>query len=202
MLPAPASIAAIPMARSNGSWNPAVPPPPVGGAAVGNGLGLGLDVGDGLGLAVGLGVGLGVALGDGLGDVDGERLGEPLAELLGVAVALVPGDDVVGSAPGGALPEQAETAMEASMARMPQLTAVNLVRSPVPEVAARPFTEPPHASGRSRARFRVPHPRKRRGPLNIKLSANDHAMACPPLEYQVTRAPAPGEGGGRNGGIG
>jgi hypothetical protein len=157
----------MPMPRSNGSWNPAVPPPPVGGAPVGNGLGLGLDVADGLGL--GLAVGLGVALGDELGDVDGERLGEALAELLGVAVALVPGDDVVGSAPGGALPEQAETAMEASMARMPQLTAVNLVRSPVPEVAARPFTEPPHASGRSRTRFRVPHPRKRRGPLNIRL---------------------------------
>jgi hypothetical protein len=173
MLPAPASIAAMPIPRSRGSWNPAVPPPPVGGAAVGNGLGLGLDVLDGVGLAVGLGVGLGVglavALRDGVGDVDAEWLGEALAELLGVAEALVPGDDVVGSAPDGALPEQAETAMEASMARMPQLTAVNLVRGPVPEVAARPFTEPPHASGRSRSRFRVPHPRKRRGPLNIRL---------------------------------
>jgi len=171
MLPAPASIAAIPMPSSRGSWNPAVPPPPVGGAAVGTGLGLGLglDVGDGVGLAVGLGVRLGVALGDELGDVDAERLGEALAELLGVAVALVPGDDVVGSAPDGALPEQAETAMEASMARMPQLRAVILVRCPVPEVAARPFTEPPHASGRSRTRFRVPRPRKRRGPLNIRL---------------------------------
>jgi hypothetical protein len=173
MLPAPASIAAMPMPRRRGSWNPAVPPPPVGGAAVGNGLGLRLGLADGVGLAValavGLAVGLDVRLGDGLGGVDAERLGEALAELLGVAEALVPGDDVVGSAPDGALPEQAETAMEASMARMPQLTAVNLVRGPVPEVAARPFTEPPHASGRSRSRFRVPHPRKRRGPLNIRL---------------------------------
>jgi hypothetical protein len=184
MPPAPASIAAIPIPRSRGSWNPAVPPPPVGGAAVGNGLAVGLAVGEGVGLAVGLGVALGVRLGvalrvglgvvlalglcDGLGDDDAELLGEPLSELLGVAEALVPGDDV-GSAPDDALPEQAETAMEASMARMPQLTAVNLVRSPVLEVTARPFTEPPHASGRSRARFRVPHPRKRRGPLNIRL---------------------------------
>lgn len=178
MPPAPASIAAMPIPRSSGSWNPAVPPPPVGGAAVGNGLAVGLGVADGVGLVVGLGDGLGdglgvalaVGLGDGLGDDDAELLGEALAELLGVAEALVPGDDV-GSAPDDALPEQAETAMEASMARMPQLTAVNLVRSPVPEVAARPFTEPPHASGRSRARFRVPHPRKRRGPLNIRLKS-------------------------------
>jgi hypothetical protein len=172
MLPAPASMATTPSPRSRGSWNPAVPPPPVGGAAVGNGLGVavgvGLAVGLGVGLAVGVGVALGLALCDGLGDDDAELLGEALSELLGVAVALVPGDDV-GSAPDDALPEQAETAMEASMARMPQLTAVNLVRSPVLEVAARPFTEPPHASGRSRPRFRVPHPRKRRGPLNITL---------------------------------
>jgi hypothetical protein len=176
MLPAPASMAATPRPRSRGSWKPAVPPPPVGGAAVGNGLGVAVGVGLAVGLAVGLGVGLGVGVGvalglalcDGLGDDDAELLGEALSELLGVAVALVPGDDV-GSAPDDALPEQAETAMEASMARMPQLTAVNLVRSPVLEVAARPFTEPPHASGRSRPRFRVPHPRKRRGPLNITL---------------------------------
>jgi hypothetical protein len=176
MLPAPASMATTPSPRSRGSWNPAVPPPPVGGAAVGNGLGVADRAGLAVGLAVGLGVGLGVGVGvsldlalcDGLGDDDADLVGEALPELLGVAVALVPGDDV-GSAPDDALPEQAETAMEASMARMPQLTAVNLVRSPVLEVAARPFTEPPHASGRSRPRFRVPHPRKRRGPLNITL---------------------------------
>jgi hypothetical protein len=151
----------MPIPRSRGSWNPAVPPPPVGGAAEGNGLGLGLDVVDGVGLAVrlgvGLGVGLAVGLGDRLGDDDAELLGEALAESLGVAEPLVPGDDV-GSAPDDALPEQAEIAMEASMARMPQLTAVKLVRSPVLEVAARPFTEPPHASGMARARFQVPHP--------------------------------------------
>jgi hypothetical protein len=180
MLPAPPSIAAMPIPRSRGSWNPAVPPPPVGGAAEGKGLGLGLDVVDCVGLAVGLGVGLAVrlgvglgvglavGLGDRLGDDDAELLGEPLAESLGVADLLVPGDDV-GSAPDDALPEQAEIAMEASMARMPQLTAVKLVRSPVLEVAARPFTEPPHASGMARTRFQVPHPRKRRGSLNLGL---------------------------------
>ena len=144
-----------------------MPPPPVGGAADGIGLGDGLGVTDGVGLAVGLVVGLG----DGLGDVDADGLGEGLAlglgelpseEFVGVAVVLLPGDDV-GSAPDDALPEQAVMAMEASMATMPQPTAVNLALSPGPEVAARPFTEPPHASGGRRSRFLVPHPRKRRG---------------------------------------
>jgi hypothetical protein len=134
---------------------------------VGNGLGLELEVADGVGLAVRLGVGLAAGLCDGLGDDDAELLGETLADSLGVAESLTPGDDV-GSARDDALPEHAEMATEASMAKMPQLTAVNLVRSPVLEVAARPSTKPPHASGRSRTRFRVPHPRKRRGPLNIK----------------------------------
>jgi hypothetical protein len=99
---------------------------------------------------------------DGLGDDEADLLGEALAELLGVAEPLVPDDDV-GSAPDDALPEHAEMVMEASMAKMPQLTAVSLVRSPVPEVAARPFTEPPHASGRSWTRFQVPRPRNAGG---------------------------------------
>ena len=55
MPPAPARIASTPRQNSRTSWNPAVPPPPVPGAAVGNeladGLGDGLGDGDGLGLA-------------------------------------------------------------------------------------------------------------------------------------------------------
>ena len=69
MLPAPPSTAAPPRARSRASWNPAVPPPPVAGAAVGNGLA------DGLGVTVGVGVGVGV------GDPLGDGLGLGLAEL-------------------------------------------------------------------------------------------------------------------------
>src|SRR6266567_32316 len=38
MLPAPAAIAATPNPRSSVCWNPAVPPPPVTGAALGIGL--------------------------------------------------------------------------------------------------------------------------------------------------------------------
>src|SRR6266851_5404850 len=47
MLPAPATIATPPRARSRVSWNPAVPPPPVAGAAVGKVLADGLGVGEG-----------------------------------------------------------------------------------------------------------------------------------------------------------
>ena len=167
MLAAPASIAATPTPRSRECWNPAVPPPPVGGAAVGNGLGDGLGDTDGVGLIVGLGD----RLGDGLGDIEGETLAEGLVlglvelllDVVGVVEALVPDEDV-GSAPDGALPEQAEIAMEANMASTPQPTAVKRALDLVPEVAARPFTEPPHASGRRRSGFPVPHPRNRQGP--------------------------------------
>jgi hypothetical protein len=56
MLPAPARIASRPRQNGRTCWNPAVPPPPVPGAALGNeladGLGDGLGDGDGLGLGV------------------------------------------------------------------------------------------------------------------------------------------------------
>src|SRR5579859_3572489 len=56
MLPAPARIASTPRQNSRTSWNPAVPPPPAPGGAVGNELADGLGGGDGLGLgAVALG---------------------------------------------------------------------------------------------------------------------------------------------------
>src|ERR1035441_3397266 len=80
MLPAPARIAATPSPKSRASWNPAVPPPPVGGAAVGNGLAAGLGVADGLaeGLAEGLALALGVL-----------PLAVPLGRIVGVAEALL-----------------------------------------------------------------------------------------------------------------
>jgi hypothetical protein len=124
-LPAPARIASTPAQSSSTSWNPAVPPPPVPGAAVGNELADGLGDGDGLGLGVaGVGVaGAGVA-GVGvcaLGSVTpgGAVLGvvvpggaalcvlPPAAPVLGllVAGALVPGALVLGVWVLGALPE-------------------------------------------------------------------------------------------------
>ena len=52
MLPAPARIASTPRQNSRTCWNPAVPPPPVPGAAAGKELADGLSDGDGLGLGV------------------------------------------------------------------------------------------------------------------------------------------------------
>lgn len=134
MLPAPARIAATPSPKSRASWNPAVPPPPVGGAAVRNGLAAGLRVADGL--AEGLALALGVL-----------TLAVPLGRIVGVAEALLAGENVVGVAEGEDA-EQAETDAEASMVNAAQLAAVILALSPAPTVVVRIFMGPPHASGR------------------------------------------------------
>jgi hypothetical protein len=193
MLPAPASIAAAPSPKSRASWNPAVPPPPVAGAAAGNGLGDGLRVADGDAdglagrLAEDLADGLRVGLAEGLAlALDVATPGVPLAEAVGVADALVEGEDGGSAAEDGDV-VQAETAAQVSMVAMPQPTAVNVALSPFPAMVVRTFTKPPHASGRWRPRFPVPRqepasegethgrpgrcprrlktePRKRRGP--------------------------------------
>jgi hypothetical protein len=152
-LAAPASTAAMPMTRSEPCWNPAVPPPPVAGAAVGPGLavGLGETVGDGLGDVVGDGdgdglvVGLGLELGLELGLVLGEP--EPVADVLAEDDT---DGDVVGSAPDEGDPEHAERVTEASTATMPQQTAASLTLDLLPATVLRTFMEPPHASGRKR----------------------------------------------------
>jgi hypothetical protein len=115
-----------------------VPPPPVGGAAVRNGLAAGLRVADGL--AEGLTLALGVL-----------TLAVPLGRIFGVAEALLAGENVVGVAEGEDA-EQAETDAEASMVNAAQLAAVNLALSPAPTVVVRIFMGPPHASGRWRTR--------------------------------------------------
>jgi hypothetical protein len=110
------------------SWIPAVPPPPVAGAAVGNGLSDRLRDADGR--AEGLALALGVVV---------------RAELLGVTVGgaevVFAGANVVGVAEGaGEDPAQAETDAEASMATVAHPAAVNLVLSPVPRMVVRIFT--------------------------------------------------------------
>ena len=129
-----------------------MPPPPVGGAAVGNGLGVGLAVGlgEGLGLAevVADGLDLGVAdrLGEGLGL--GVDVGDPF-DLLGEAVGVAVEDEVdddVGAAPGDAGDEQAETVTDANRTKMPQTTALSRTLSLVPAAVVPTFMEPPHAS--------------------------------------------------------
>jgi hypothetical protein len=141
----------MPMISSEACWNPAVPPPPVAGAAVGAGLavGLGLTEGDGLGVVEGEGLvdGLGLELGLGLGLLLGELLGEldPLAD-----EPVEDDDEGVGSAPEDGVPEHAAMAREASRVTMPQPTAASLVLDRVPVTVLRTFMEPPHASGRKR----------------------------------------------------
>src|SRR5579864_1641895 len=134
MLPAPTSIAAPPSARSKVPWNPAVPPPPVGGAPAGTGLVVGGD-GDEFhsrlveGLADGLADGLLERLAPGLGVVVPPV---PLDETAGLAEVLAVGDDVGGSAAEGEDVVQAETNAQASMAAAPQPTARHFAgRAPV-----------------------------------------------------------------------
>jgi hypothetical protein len=129
MLPAPARIAAAPRPNSGASWNPAVPPPPVAGAAVTDGLADWRGVADrtveGLALALGV-VALAVSLG----------------RLAGVVEAAPEGDNDVGVADGkfceGKDPEQAETDTDARMVKVAQPT-VSLARGLVPVLVVRIF---------------------------------------------------------------
>src|SRR6266705_1531294 len=144
MLPAPARIAAPPRPRSRVSWNPAVPPPPVAGAAVGNVVADWLEVADGLGVADGLALALGVV-----------ALAVPLGRMVGVAEPDTPGENEVGVGEGEDA-VQAETDAEATMAKVTQQAAVNLALRPVPMVVVRIVMGPPYASGRCRTRFHCP----------------------------------------------
>ena len=141
MLPAPASTAAPPRARSRASWNPAVPPPPVAGATVMNGLGDGL--GDGLGVgdagAVCVGDGDGLALG--LGELLTVLLGE--ADDVGVAVRAGENEDETAD---GVAPEQAETAAEARMVMVLQPMTANLALCFGAALVERTFMKPPRTS--------------------------------------------------------
>ena len=124
----------MPSPKSRECWNPAVPPPPVAGAAVTNGLGVA--------------EGLPVGLADGLG------AGVPVGPTDEVTVGLaVPGENGGGDAED-ADPEQPETVAEAKMVKAAQPATAKLALRPVPVMVVRIFTAPPHTSGRWRARFR------------------------------------------------
>jgi hypothetical protein len=127
------------------SWNPAVPPPPVAGAAAGNGLAEWLGDADGLGVADAVAEGVSLALGVVV-------LAEPLA---GVAEPDTAGENGVGVGEGED-PEQAETDAEATMAKVAKQAAVNLELRPVPMMVVRIVTGPPYAAGGRRAVFPVP----------------------------------------------
>ena len=148
MLPAPARIATAPRANSRPSCKPAVPPPPVTGAMVGNDV-----LGDGDGDGLGLGLGLALGEGDGLDEGDVEVLADVLVlALVGevdvdekAAVAEPP--DGVNIDNGVDPDEQAETPTAPSRIKAPQPMAVSLTLRLTlgagPAIAARTFIEPP-----------------------------------------------------------
>jgi hypothetical protein len=176
------------------SWNPAVPPPPVGGAPFGIGLVVGGDgdefpsrvvegladgVADGLfePVAPGLGVvlaGLGVML-PGLGVlVSAVPLEE---ETAGLAEVLLVGEDVGGNAAEGEDDVQADTAAQANMAAMPQPTARHVAElAPVPT-----SMEAPHRPRRPKAGSQ-----KRQGPYSkaLGLTVRNGLFTA---KYQLTR---------------
>jgi hypothetical protein len=153
MLPAPARIARMPSQSSGASWNPAVPPPPVAGAAVGKELSAGL--GDGLGLllalalllALGLLLAVALALALLLALALGVAVAVPDAESDGVAWLLAAGENGVGVAEGRP-DEQAETAAGATMVKMAQPMVASLALGPVPAMVVRILWGLPHTCGR------------------------------------------------------
>ncbi len=171
MHPAPARIAAPPRPKSRASWNPAVPPPPVAGAAVGNELDEDLGVADALAKGLVPALGVADALAEGLVralDV-ADGLAAALVRALGVVTVAVRLGETVGDADAGAQgvnfgsvaegvdPEQAATDAEASMVTVAQPAAVSLAPNPIPAVVVRILMGPPHTSGRWRTVSRSPH---------------------------------------------
>jgi hypothetical protein len=158
MLPAPTTIAAPPRPTRKVSWNPAVPPPPVSGAALGkvlaDGLGGGVcvwvGVGDGEWVGVGVSLAEGVVLGVGVPVAVIVTVGEPVGVAGLVPVGDPPGDSDGGVAEGVPL-VQAATDADASMVTVAQPIALNLAPSGFPAIVGRIFREPPlRQAGRSR----------------------------------------------------
>jgi hypothetical protein len=162
MLPAPTTIAAPPRPTRKVSWNPAVPPPPVSGAAVGKVLADGLGAGECEWVGVGVGVGDGEWLGVGVSLAEGLVLGVgvmvavtvTVGEAVGVA-ELVPVGDPPGDSDGGVADGvplvQAATEADASTVTVAQPIALNLAPSGFPAIVRRIFREPPlRQAGRSR----------------------------------------------------
>jgi hypothetical protein len=152
MLPAPATIAAAPIASSRPSWNPAVPPPPVTGAWVGIGLGdgLGFELGVTVVVVVRVGVTVTVVVPE-PGDVLSPStlpLAEPVPEE--VSELMMVKEDSEGTVDPP--PEQAERVAIPSKIRAPQPTVVSLALSAVLPIAVGTVIEPPHV--------RFPRPRR------------------------------------------
>jgi hypothetical protein len=131
-------MAVPPSTASPASWKPAVPPPPVTGAAVGIGLNEGL--GDGLNEGVGL------PDGDGLGEGLGLSVsGLPPPAALVTAEPPAEGERIDTDAEGVdvpvPVPVQAESATQASRV-MRQPTAVSRTRRAILVIAASALIDP------------------------------------------------------------
>jgi hypothetical protein len=183
-------MAAAPRPSSGPSWNPAVPPPPVAGAA----MTVGLEDRAGGTAAVPEAVALALA--------PGERvLAVPLGALAGVVGPAPEGDNEDGVAEGkdpeGRDPEHAETDRDASMATVAQPTTVRLAVRLVPVMIVRIFTDllmPGQDGGYvfpvpvSEGKSRVAHEgRARAGRHKGKAHMRRRqVMAVSSLEYQAT----------------
>jgi hypothetical protein len=149
MLPAPTTIAAPPRPTRKVSWNPAVPPPPVSGAALGKVLAGGLGggvcewvAGDGEWVGVGVSLAEEVVFGVGVPVAVIVTVGEPVGVAVLVPVGDPPGDSDGGVAEGVPL-VQAATDADASTVTVAQPIALNLAPSGFPAIVGRIFTEPP-----------------------------------------------------------
>ena len=163
MLPAPTTIAAPPRPTRKVSWNPAVPPPPVSGAALGKVLAGGLGggvcewvAGDGEGVGVGVSLAEEVVFGVGVPVAVIVTVGEPVGVAGLVPVGVPPGDvrDPPGDSDGGVADGvplvQAATDADASTVTVAQPIALNLAPSGFPAIVGRIFREPPlRQAGRS-----------------------------------------------------
>jgi hypothetical protein len=196
MLPKPATMAAPPSTAIPVSWKPAVPPPPVIGAAVGYGL-LYVGLGDGLAVAVSVGVGVAVSVGVDVAVSVGLAVEVAVAEAVDVAPALVVLVAVAPLAEGGntvtelvGLPDDvhAESATQANTVARPAV-AVSLNRCAVHARAVRAFIEPPHALGNDHFPGRRPQKPEPAGKPFLAMHnrkpgpRRKPAMARPPPEY-------------------
>lgn len=131
------------------SCGPAVPPPPVAGAAVGGLLAAGLAVADAGAVRVTAGVaaddagGLALALAPAPAPAPALALAlaVPLAVLAAGVGEVVPGENEDEGVPA----EHAETAAEMRMVMVLQPATASLALSPARAMAARTFIKPPHA---------------------------------------------------------
>src|SRR5919201_76574 len=196
MPPAPASIAAAPSPRSSVPWNPAVPPPPVTGAALGNWVAVEVAVTVWVTVAVAVwGAGAvavevtpGVPVAVVVPDADvwpGDVVLPEDAGAVRDTVAVVVTDGV--KTVGVDVDEdevQAETATGASRIRAHQQRAVSLAASGLPAIVPRTFMDPPFCTGQMTTVFPGPGARNR-----YRKETRDRCGRRPRRHRQVPKAP-------------